>query len=91
MSPLTSNDVIFQLDESTLSAQWHYHDPELHNPDLYDNITDNWYIVGTSPYSNNLYDATYLDITENGERELEVGAVAPAKDGNGCLHDTGNC
>ena len=80
-SPLVSNDVIFQLDESSLSALWYYNDTEQNTADIHDNIIDNWYIVGTNPYSNDLYDATYLEITDNGKRALDVGAVSPAKDG----------
>ena len=78
---LATTDVIFQRDESTLTAQWLYYDTELNDYSVQDNIAYNWYTVGTSPYSNDQKEVTYMEVTENGEKSLEIGAVVPSRDG----------
>lgn len=73
--------VIYQSDESVLSAKWNYSDPEhLHERD--DNINSIWFAVGSFPLSDDLYERTFQTISPDNEGSLPAGSVRPAVSGN---------
>jgi hypothetical protein len=73
--------VLYQKDESVLSAIWNFSDPEYIERDSINNIDLTWFSVGSIPYMGNIYNMTYQNISWETEASLPVGDVRPSLQG----------
>lgn len=73
------NEVLYQIDESVLTAIWNFSDPEYIERDS--NIALTWFSVGSVPYVDNIYNLTYQNISSKTEATLPVGDVRPSLEG----------
>ncbi|XP_053401006.1 uncharacterized protein LOC123523226 isoform X2 [Mercenaria mercenaria] len=73
-----SEDVIYQKDQSVLSAIWNFSDSDKLITDINDNIHSTWFSVGTVPSAEDIYPRTYQNFSSDNEGRLPVGHVRPA-------------
>ena len=78
---MDQNAVLYQKDESVLTAVWNFSDPEYLERDSTSNIDLTWFSVGSVPYVDNIYNLTYQNITSETEANLPVGDVRPSLEG----------
>lgn len=72
------DDILYQFSTNTLSAQWHYSDPE-------SKIQKAWYSVGTTPGGQEVSEIRDTSITSNQMSSVEVGQIRPDTSGTSLI------